>query len=61
MPLVYSRPKVAIHSDANNLLGSVLCHKGVVSSDEMLKQIKLDRKQSRQGFWLTVRANLHRL
>ncbi|HEY6883156.1 MAG TPA: hypothetical protein VI278_03865 [Nitrososphaeraceae archaeon] len=60
--MVDSRPKVAIHSDANNLLGSfVLCHKGIVSSNEMLKQIKLDRRQSRWGFWMTVRANLHRL
>ncbi|HET7389552.1 MAG TPA: hypothetical protein VFJ51_01925 [Nitrososphaeraceae archaeon] len=54
--MVSSRPKVVIHSDANNLLGSASCHKGVPSSNEMLKQIKLDRKQSRQGFWLIVRA-----
>jgi len=54
--LVNSRPKVVIHSDANNLLDSALCHEGVAHSKEILKQIKLDRKQSRQGFWQTVRA-----
>jgi hypothetical protein len=54
--LVDSRPKVAIHNDANNLLGSVLYDREAVSSNEIFKQIKLDRKQSRQGFWLTVRA-----